>query len=421
MSCPEFEELLGPYLDGELSEQEELSVLTHLQQCPECAAREQEMRGLVEALRQLDEVEVPEDFHSHLHEQLLQQPAPERPSSFVSGRWMRPLGFCAAAVAVVAVGLTLATAMLPVQLSANSAGGSPYSYAAAEGGYDNAAGGANKAPEAEPSENGADMAAPESADPGGGLTAGQAQGGASVLTEGRKLTYRTEMTLETDDFDSQFAALQALVAQCGGYVESSSQSGLSFEQAGGYGRTATMVCRIPQSQYEGMVTGVANMGRLLRKNDEVNDITDSYTDTELRISTLKNQLSTLQDLLAKAESVEDVTTLVSEINAVTYELESLESALRNYDRQVDYSVVSVELQEVKSLSQELNPAQPQSLGQRIQRAFYQGLNALREGSASLLVGLIAALPTLLVVAAVLLVVAFAVLAIIRAVLKRKKS
>ena len=35
MSCPEFEELLGPYLDGELSEQEELSVLTHLQQCPE--------------------------------------------------------------------------------------------------------------------------------------------------------------------------------------------------------------------------------------------------------------------------------------------------------------------------------------------------------------------------------------------------
>ena len=170
-----------------------------------------------------------------------------------------------------------------------------------------------------------------------------------------------------------------------------------------------------------MVGGVANMGRLLSRNDEVNDITDSYTDTELRISTLKNQLSTLQDLLAKAESVEDVTTLVSEINSVTYELESLEAALRNYDRQVDYSVVSVELQEVKSLSQELNPNQPQSLGQRIQRAFYQGLHALREGSASLLVGLIAALPTLLVVAAVLLAVVFAVLAIIRAVLKRKKT
>lgn len=50
MSCAELSDLLYPFVDGELSVEQNVSLLKHLELCPACAARvarERELRGLV--------------------------------------------------------------------------------------------------------------------------------------------------------------------------------------------------------------------------------------------------------------------------------------------------------------------------------------------------------------------------------------
>ena len=50
--------------------------------------------------------------------------------------------------------------------------------------------------------------------------------------------------------------------------------------------------------------------------------------------------------MKKAESVEDLITIESRMSEVRYELESIESQLRTYDNQVDYSTVNIDVHEV---------------------------------------------------------------------------
>ena len=55
MSCHELNDLLYPFVDGELSVEQNVSLLKHVELCPPCAARvarERDLRGLVERAAQ---------------------------------------------------------------------------------------------------------------------------------------------------------------------------------------------------------------------------------------------------------------------------------------------------------------------------------------------------------------------------------
>ena len=61
MKCETFENYLDGYLDGSLSELEQLAMQEHMQNCPGCRKRYEEQRLLLEELRHLDDgVRAPE-------------------------------------------------------------------------------------------------------------------------------------------------------------------------------------------------------------------------------------------------------------------------------------------------------------------------------------------------------------------------
>jgi anti-sigma-K factor RskA len=89
-----FEELLGPYLLGELSVEEERDLERHLEECPECQHELDQARQSHDLLRQLATNEPP----TELEDQVLAQVRGETPARYSGGWW-----FWASAVAVLLV------------------------------------------------------------------------------------------------------------------------------------------------------------------------------------------------------------------------------------------------------------------------------------------------------------------------------
>ena len=79
-------------------------------------------------------------------------------------------------------------------------------------------------------------------------------------------------------------------------------------------------------------------------------------------------------MMEQAESIEDIIAINEQLTDVRYQIESMESQLRTYDNQVDYSTVNLYIDEVERYT----PGAAKSAGARIAEGF--SANIYRVGS-----------------------------------------
>lgn len=155
-----------------------------------------------------------------------------------------------------------------------------------------------------------------------------------------KLIYMATVSLRSYSFDHDYEALRAKAEELGGYVDVSSVEGLPFKQSEGDGRQGNLQIRVPQEQYKALLAYVSQLGEVTSSEESVSNITQQYTETQIRTDSLKTQIARLQELMGQAENIEDIIALESQLSSVTSELEYLEAQLKQMDQQVAYSTVS---------------------------------------------------------------------------------
>ncbi|MDY3280892.1 DUF4349 domain-containing protein [Dysosmobacter sp.] len=225
-------------------------------------------------------------------------------------------------------------------------------------------------------EKGWAMAATEVAEPAAAPMAGSG----AEAPQGAKRIYTADLQMETTAFDSAVADLTALVERTGGYFESSS--------AGDYGRTyrsANYTVRIPAEQFQPFLNQVGQLCHVTWQTSSCEDVSEYYYDTAGRLETQRTKLERLQELLARAESMEDIITLESAISETEERIESLSGELQHYDALVDYSTVCISLQEVYRLSNTEEAAE--TFGDRVGSALSSGWRNFTDGLEELAVGL----------------------------------
>ncbi len=237
------------------------------------------------------------------------------------------------------------------------------------------------------------------------------------LPVNRKIIKTVNINMETLTFDTLVDSLTVKTGEFGGYVESSSVSGLGInqykEEYYAPRRYAYVVMRIPTQRLDEFTSLVGTLGNVTQKDQSSEDITLNYADTEARRDALTVEYERLMTLLEKAESLDAVVALEARLSDVRYQLDSLGSALRRYDSLVDFSTVTVSVQEV----QRLTPTpEAESIPTRISTGFQETLLDIRDGAGDFMVWFVVNLPYLLFWAAV---VVAAVLVIRRAVKKVK--
>lgn len=182
-----------------------------------------------------------------------------------------------------------------------------------------------------------------------------------------KLIYTAELELETTAFDDAITALDNLVAESKGYYEDRSirQSGYRY---------GSFTVRVPAAEYDDFCRQAGEVCHLLYANSSAQDISDSYYDTDSRLQSARAKLARLQELLAKAENMQDIITIESAISDTQWQIDNLSGTLRDYDSLVDYSTVRIDLREVYQLSDAAQA--PLTFGQKLVGSFTSGLRSV---------------------------------------------
>jgi hypothetical protein len=231
--------------------------------------------------------------------------------------------------------------------------------------------------------DGADTGMPEPSpeESGGGLPAGV------------KIIYTADVDLETKEFDQASQALDEAVKELGGWFESR-----SLYQGGSYRRLSCTI-RVPAEQFEPLLERAGEAAHMVSRDAYSEDVSETYYDSEARLTTQRTKLERLQTLLAQAATMEDIIALESALSETELQIEYLTGSLRRYDSLVGYSTVNLQLREVYRLS--TDEETPMTFGERLGSAFSTGLQRGRDNMEELVIGLAANWMTLLLLAAVI--------------------
>ncbi|MDR3209373.1 MAG: DUF4349 domain-containing protein [Oscillospiraceae bacterium] len=226
-----------------------------------------------------------------------------------------------------------------------------------------------------------------------------------------KIIYYVSANIETVEFDTAVAALDAVVVDFGAFVEASYVSGASYS-ARGTGRTqyrsASYTVRVPRERLQALVNTLPQLGSVTYLSTNAQNVTAQYADTESRLSMYRIEESRLLAMLERADTVADMITIETTLAEVRYSIERLTSDLRNLDSLIDYSSVSLTIYEVERLTEIQETYR--SYGQQIT----DGLKATLRGVGTFFKGFVKYLIILLPVIALLAVVAAVIIVAVRA-------
>ena len=214
-----------------------------------------------------------------------------------------------------------------------------------------------------------------------------------------KIIYSADATVETTDFDKTLEELAALIKEYGGWVQSSSINGANYysiSRGSSYNRSADYTIRIPSDKFQTVMGSLSTLGNVPYSYTYTENVSAQYYDVQSRLTAYKTQETRLLEMMEKAQTVEDTITIEEKLTELQYKIDSLQSSLNNWDRQVNYSTISLNVQEVGEYTEQ--QAVTISYGQRLLNAFTDSLKGAGRFFKNLLVFLVSALPTLVILA-----------------------
>jgi len=240
----------------------------------------------------------------------------------------------------------------------------------------------------------------------------------------KKLIKNASLRLETLDFDKILSDINSETENYGGYIERSETSNRSLytssypdESYTSSPRTAEIVARVPADKLDDFISFLEKNTNETYKSVGTNDITMQYMDLESKKKSLELEQSRLWELMEKAENVDAVIAIEARLSEVRYELESMNSQLKYYDNQVDYSTVDINLIEVKDYQTKSDAG----IGTRISSGFKRTLKNIGKFFTELFIGIIVSSPVIVMLILFFAIIIFILLHFGKKFKNRKKS
>jgi Na+-transporting methylmalonyl-CoA/oxaloacetate decarboxylase gamma subunit len=241
------------------------------------------------------------------------------------------------------------------------------------------------------------MAAAADASTGDGAGAG-----AGISDTNRKITFSASFILDTKKYDADYAKINQLVGDAGGYIASEETRAYPYEDELTAGRSSHFSVRIPVKGYDSFLTKLEKVGQVANKNKSSEDLTSEYFDTEARIEMLELRKERLTGYIKSATKAADIVAFERELSDVLLQLDDYEGNKRRLDQLVDYASVDVTLNEL--ITPETIGKDGEPLGSRASDAFslsMTGVGAFLQNAAVFFAG---AAPVLALIAILLIII-----------------
>jgi Domain of unknown function (DUF4349) len=203
------------------------------------------------------------------------------------------------------------------------------------GGGDSAGTSADEAAPAPEQAGGDDAAADADAREGGPDESGT---GGEALVDPRSIIYTGTITVRVGNVDAAAAGATALAQRHRGFVGGDERTATAGEPA-----QATMQLRIPSEQFTATVNELGELGEEEARAIHTEDVTEEVVDLETRIATAEASVDRTRDLLARAESIQDIVAVERELSEREATLGSLQARQRTLADLTALSTITVVL------------------------------------------------------------------------------
>ncbi len=221
------------------------------------------------------------------------------------------------------------------------------------------------------------------------------------IFENSKIIKHADLNLETLEFEKSIQAIEKKTEELEGYIENSDISGTPINHKY-YNRNAHFVLRIPKKNYDIILHDLSTIANVVNKSESAENVTLRYYDSKARIENLKIEEGTLKGLLEKADNMKDIIIIEERLSELRYEIESLQTDLRNLDHLVDYTTIYVNLREVEKIKE--IEIKPKTLGEKIKMEFNHSKEAVGEFYEDASVFFLGGIPKLIIIIPVILVI-----------------
>lgn len=214
----------------------------------------------------------------------------------------------------------------------------------------------------------------------------------AATVTGDKIIKNVSYQIRTKTYDEDVAFFQNLPKQFGGEIESVDQGVGYYTEADQ--RYYNVSYRIPTDKLTAFMQAVEDNRVIFHKSFNQYNVTDSYNQNEARLKTLLASQERYLALLNKAEAISDIIAIEQALTNVSSEIDWLSQQKDRYDKDIDYTAVSLNLIEVKA-SDALSGRQ--SFFGELRDAFLSGIATFFEGLRQLLILILRLWPILVLV------------------------
>lgn len=202
------------------------------------------------------------------------------------------------------------------------------------------------------------------------------KGETNTIADERKIIETISLTIQTREFDELLDEIEAQVNELGGYIESSSVSGREFGSS--TNRHAKLEVRIPSAVSDEFTAYISENSAVVSRNVSTEDITLKYVDMESRVNALEAEKTALEAILEQASTVSEVIEVRDKLTSVIYEIESYKSQLKTYDNLVEYTTITMDIDEVEKIVVTEEKGTWERIGTNLVNNFVKVWKGLRE-------------------------------------------
>lgn len=156
----------------------------------------------------------------------------------------------------------------------------------------------------------------------------------------RKIVQSASIDIQVDEVGRNFQEIVRIAETAGGFVASSSFSNVDDQQI------ADLTVRVPNDSLQSVLASIRGMGEVQLESSDSNDVTEEYTDLQARVRTLQATEQRYLELLAQANTVNDILIVQDRLDGVRGQIEQVQGRINLLDSLTELATITVHLRPV---------------------------------------------------------------------------
>lgn len=188
---------------------------------------------------------------------------------------------------------------------------------------------------------------------------------ANPSADAKKVIQTGSLSIDTGNLASTEEQIMSLVSEKNGSTDR-----INVVQDNNGQRRATYTLRVPQGSLQKLVDSIANLPDCIVRQKTIGsqDVSEEYIDIQARLENMQRQESRLRELLARANTVDEVLKVENEITRVRTQLDAATGKLKALANRIELSTLQLSVREVSG-------GYWSTYGAKLKHAFYDGIIA----------------------------------------------